>query len=186
MLHVLHDLGVWTFSSDPYKLQLNLDAGGLNLDLTNLSISFDMSIEANVEDFHTIASTLDVVIDETFILDPSRYTWNNFTILANITDLSGFPFLANKRLWRYDKRIGINNALDWFEGALAQPQIVLRDLIEVLHPPSIDKHGYNIMYFRNIASGESFVNTTTTGCPWANMTSALEPTTIPCTSQSTF
>ncbi|KAI5060389.1 hypothetical protein GOP47_0024809 [Adiantum capillus-veneris] len=180
------DLGVWTFSNDPYKLQLNLDAGGLNLDYANLSVFFNMSIEANVEDFHTIASTLDVMIDETYIPDPSGYTWDNLTTSANITDKSAFPFLVHKRLWRHDKRIGINNALDWMEGANAQPQVVLRDLIEVLYPPLNDGRGYNITYFRNIAIGESFVNTTTSECPRVDMTSALEPTIIPCTNQSRF
>ena len=39
---------------------------------------------------------------------------------------------------------------DWFEGAIAQPQVVLRDLIEVLYPTTI-KDGYDTTYFRNAA-----------------------------------
>eukprot|EP00250_Pteridium_aquilinum_P021917 c25259_g3_i1 orf=483-1613(-) len=50
------DLGVWTFSDDPYKLQLNLDAGGSNLDPSTLSMTFNMSIQSNVDNFYNIAS----------------------------------------------------------------------------------------------------------------------------------
>ena len=40
--------------------------------------------------------------------------------------------------------------IDWFEGAIAQPQVVLRDLIEVLYPMTIED-GYDTTYFRNVA-----------------------------------
>lgn len=178
------DLGTWTFSDAPYKMQLSLDAGGLNLDPSTLSMSFNMSNELDVNNFHNISYTLDVVFDETYALDPSTYTLENFTTAANITNMIGFPFLTNKRLWRYDKRVGVNNALDWLEGAIAQPQIVLRDLMEALYPTTIDQ-GYNTTYFRNIVMEESIVNTTTLSCPH-DMTSMLQPTIIPCTINSVF
>ncbi|KAH7307385.1 hypothetical protein KP509_22G056700 [Ceratopteris richardii] len=174
--------GIWTFSKESFKLQLISDAGGLNLDSYNMPSYFNMSIQSDVDVFHSVISSLDVVIDETHSTDPSEYTLDNVLASANITDSSNFSFLANKRLWRYDKRVGINNALDWTEGALAQPQIVLHDLIEVLYP-SPDGGILDITYFRNIANGESVVNSTLAACPRTDLTSPVEPLIIPCTSE---
>lgn len=53
----------------------------------------------------SVFQTIDVVIDETYAPDPSVYTISTFLDNIKAPDNSSFPFLANGKLWRYDKRI---------------------------------------------------------------------------------
>lgn len=167
-------LGAWTVSSSTYKLQLDSDAGALNVPATSIRL-YNMSLAADVTAFKALLTTLDVVIDESYAADPTTYTLSNFTSSINLTSADSYKFLANSSVWREDRRTSAGGGLDWFEGALPQPQVVLKDLIGVFHPSVAT----NFTYFRNIAKGENVTVLTAADCT-GNPTALLDPVVIAC------
>eukprot|EP01018_Ginkgo_biloba_P030687 Gb_32678 [translate_table: standard] len=168
---------IWTFSKETYKLQYVSDAGGSNLDDSIYSTTYNMSLPSEVESFHNILSTLDVIIDESYASVPSDYTLPTFIVNAHISEYEVFPFIANESVWRYDKQVEASFVIDWFDGAVSQPHIVLGDLIQALHRQS----NYTTTFLRNIAKGEGVVNITSVMCTH-NRSTPVEPATIPCNS----
>lgn len=45
--------------------------------------------------------------------------------------------------------------LDWFESSFAYPVLVLKDMVQALHPTNPYVQGYYPRYFRNIAAGQT-------------------------------
>eukprot|EP00850_Spirogloea_muscicola_P007459 SM000037S13594 [mRNA] locus=s37:879209:883284:- [translate_table: standard] len=200
---------------------LTSDAGGVNLPRASYG-DYNMSIDAEQKAFLDVIKTADVVIDETYSDDPAAYTISNVTSNAKIAlrQESSYPFLANKRVWREDRRMNANAGLgewlrctartgrgydahqtglhqprmlaqaklfvevfhqiiqsgtaDWYEGALAEPQVVLQELIAILHMKNL-KH----TYLRNIAENNTVVVTSASQCTGSPLT-AKEPVVIAC------
>ena len=51
-----------------------------------------------------------------------------------------FEAYQEQRIYNYNKRIGENGGFDFFESAYARPDIVLADLIRILHPELLPNH----------------------------------------------
>lgn len=73
--------------------------------------------------------------------------------LPNETVMS-FPSIQASKVYNIDKRQGRKGGLDWFEGAIIEPDVVLLDIIAVLHPKTLDTcrtlGSYKTTWLRNI------------------------------------
>ncbi|CAD6201670.1 unnamed protein product [Miscanthus lutarioriparius] len=139
--------GMWTFVKESYTLQYVTDAGAEIVDATITNKRFNSSDPEDMDNFHAILCTVDVVIDQTYALEPAEYKLSTFLENINVSHDSCYSFVSNRSIWRFDKRIGASGTLDWYDGAISQPQLVLGDLIEVFFPTG----NYTTIYFRNLA-----------------------------------
>lgn len=61
---------------------------------------------------------------------------------------SNFDSFSKGKVYNFNKRIGPNGGLDFFESGYARPDIVLADLLKILHPELIPEH--ETYYFQQL------------------------------------
>ncbi|KAL3130726.1 hypothetical protein ABBQ38_000073 [Trebouxia sp. C0009 RCD-2024] len=194
----LYGANAFEVSYAPYKVQYTQDAGGqvmseaalgnmtnvLPSPVTNNTLWFTwdamdagltggFATEADaIAAFHSFLQTVDVVIDENYVYDPTLYSMESFYMTYNITGgvaaaNATFPFLRNAAVYREDgwnansSVAGIGS--DWFEGALVRPDLVLSDVARALNSSAVPGN-YTHKWIRNIAEGEAAVIQSALGC----------------------
>ncbi|MEP0985480.1 ABC transporter substrate-binding protein [Ekhidna sp.] len=81
--------------------------------------------------------------------------WIGTSTLNSMEQMSGqderyatFQAFKNEEVYNYNKKIGPNGGYDFFESGYSRPDLVLADLIKILHPELLPD--YESVYFQNI------------------------------------
>jgi len=61
---------------------------------------------------------------------------------------SQFEALQNNNVYTYNKRVIKQGGNDFFEQGIARPDIVLQDLVKILHPEILS--GYELYFYRKL------------------------------------
>lgn len=150
-----------------YKTQYITDAGGRALNATELVlrykssgvVSLDPSFPSSVLINYTRNSTaatavlrdllgqVDAIVDETYHLNYANVTAAEQITPALFAAAWNLPApgqpgapraLTQPALYRLDGRVNDGGFLDWFEGAVARPDLVLRDFVALLAPARLE------------------------------------------------
>ncbi|KDD76706.1 hypothetical protein H632_c133p3 [Helicosporidium sp. ATCC 50920] len=130
--------------------------------------TFDSREEA-LDAFWQMLMDVDVVIDETYALDPLAYNLTSFEEQYSIPEDADvmpktFPWYVSGRIFREDGLLSASMGLDWYEGALARPSTVLKDLVSAFFAP--DPATKPFVWIRNIAQTPTVV--TAASCKASN------------------
>lgn len=154
----------------PFKVEYIEAAGGRPLEEDELeelegveqavdgfSIPFD-DVMSGSQILLPILERVDVLIDETFAPVNSEYNLQFF--LDNFGIEPGeevrFPFLQENKLFRLDRTVSpgsFSEGLDWFETAVARPDLVLVDFLQAFDAPNAPANRER-KWLRNVAEGE--------------------------------
>lgn len=81
--------------------------------------------------------------------------WIGTSTLNTMEEMKGqderyttFRAFKNEEVYNYNKKIGPNGGYDFFESGYSRPDLVLSDLIKILHPELLPN--YETVYFQNI------------------------------------
>ncbi|MDR2554055.1 MAG: ABC transporter substrate-binding protein [Fibromonadaceae bacterium] len=76
-----------------------------------------------------------------FWLHPSLWT-SKAEILQHEPRISMLPLWQSGRIYQSSKRVGKNGSRDFYESAVANPDLVLADLISIFHPEILPEHDF--------------------------------------------
>lgn len=131
--------GTWYMAGGgSFTAQLIADAGGSYI------YADDTSTASLFLDFETVfndAATAD------FWLNVGLYGSRD-DLLATDERFGDFAAFENGNVYNYDARVSENGGLDYFESGVANPQLVLADLIAIFHPELLPNHVF--YYYRQL------------------------------------
>eukprot|EP00118_Oscarella_pearsei_P016341 m.155050 g.155050 ORF g.155050 m.155050 type:complete len:442 (+) comp38652_c0_seq1:59-1384(+) len=142
-------------SSSSYIMEYVKDAGGMYVNnCTNRSFG-----ACQPNELETTLEQVDVVLTtglESRSLDGFVQSLKK---ALGVTDVNPerFPALRSGALYNVDKRHGEGGGLDWFEGSIVEPDVVLLDLVSILSPDVLGDRflgGFQRVYLRNIDGEE--------------------------------
>lgn len=100
------------------------------------------------KNFEDVNEFLKYIADAEYVIDQAaNVSTTSFFEKYAMTGNESYPFVQNKGIYAIDKRMNINGGLDWYESALAKPDLVLRDVVSIIHPDLLEK---DRTYLRNI------------------------------------
>lgn len=174
--------GIWTLSTAGYKLKFVNDAGGVNTPAT-ADTYYNMSNPEKVTAFRAMLKTLDVALDESYLPSgPAPYTVAQFRSLAKLSAAQALtiPFLRTKNLWTiYGQYTPDFYFTGWYEGAIAQPQVVLQELVSILQPKAYPQ-GIKYTFLANVVR-KTATAVTAASCTASNVNAAVPPFPAGCT-----
>ena len=118
------------FSSNPHVTLRGCDDWGKDgtENCMNPKIAFDAEDPDAVAAFHAALSAADVIFDYTRSSDNLNHKASNFA-----QDYGFAEDAAPTNVYRFDGVINSNNGMDWFEGAVLKPAVLLADMVAALH-----------------------------------------------------
>jgi iron complex transport system substrate-binding protein len=82
-----------------------------------------------------------------FWLHPSLWV-SKAEVMQNEPRMSTFPFWQSGKIYQSSKRIGKNGSRDFYESGVANPELVLADLIFIFHPEVLP--GHKFVYYESV------------------------------------
>eukprot|EP00928_Gymnodinium_smaydae_P015741 TRINITY_DN1582_c0_g1_i6.p1 TRINITY_DN1582_c0_g1~~TRINITY_DN1582_c0_g1_i6.p1 ORF type:complete len:498 (+),score=114.65 TRINITY_DN1582_c0_g1_i6:153-1646(+) len=111
---------------------------------------FKDKAEASAKFFAALAE-VDVVVDESYVYDPTTYTFDSFLSTYLLDSSSSLKFVKNKMVLRFDRTLAKDSkGLDWYESRIARPDFAVEGLAKVIFGDASKRS----KYFRNVARGE--------------------------------
>lgn len=133
--------GTWYVAGgDSYVAKLLADAGAAYLWADNKTVG---SLPLDFEAVYEVAAEVD------FWLNPDNVFWFSVDdVLASDPRYGDFAALENGRLFNNNAMMNENGGNAFYELGTAHPEIVLKDLIKILHPDLLPDH--ELMFFQSV------------------------------------
>ncbi len=103
----------------------------------------------------TTSGWLELSFEAVYEIANEAEFWIGTSTLNTMNEMKGqderyasFKAFKTSEVYNYNKRIGPNGGYDFFESGYSRPDLVLSDLIKILHPELLPE--YETVYFQNI------------------------------------
>jgi len=134
--------GTWYMpAADSTIAQLLTDAGGdfLFADEPGTSVPLDVEV------------VLERGVDAQYWVNVNQFWNTRDDMLADDSRFAQFAAVQSGSVWNNNARMNANGGSDYFEGGAANPDLILADLIHILHPELLPDH--RLVYYRLLDTG---------------------------------
>ena len=106
---------------------------------------------------NTSNRSLPIDLEEAYMLTAQADMWLNAGSAASLGELkSQFPKVTNTRcvrngaVYNCNKRLNVAGGNDYWESGVVQPDVVLHDLIAIMHPEVLDENDRELHYYQRL------------------------------------